>query len=116
MTRIPTRILTRRTLLSRAFVVCFVFVLTVASARAASIRGQVQHQNGMPATGVAVTISNHKDFRSSPANVRSDGMYYLANIPAGQYYLEVWVNPKTPLVYQVTVAEPNTDMPRVTVP
>ena len=86
------------------------------SAHAASIRGQLLHQNGQPAAGVTVTISDHKNYRSAPARAGSDGMYYLYNIPAGQYYLEVWVNPQTPAVYQVTVAEPNTDMPRVMVP
>ncbi|MGP8250657.1 MAG: carboxypeptidase-like regulatory domain-containing protein [Terracidiphilus sp.] len=93
-------------------------VLAVASttAHAASVRGQVLHQNGQPAANVTVTISDHKNYRSAPAHAGSDGMYYLYNIPAGQYYLEVWVNPKTPQVYQVTVSEPNTDMPRVTVP
>ena len=110
------RILNHRSVLTRALVVCLGFLPAAASAHAASIRGQVVHQNGKPAAGTAVTVSDHKDFRSARASVGSDGMYYLANIPAGQYYLEVWVNPQQPLVYQVTVAEPNTDMPRVTVP
>ncbi|HUB52542.1 MAG TPA: carboxypeptidase-like regulatory domain-containing protein [Terracidiphilus sp.] len=105
-----------RVIAHRFPVFCMAVALAAVSAHAASVRGQVMHQNGKPAGEIAVTISDHKDFRSSPAKVGSDGMYYLANIPAGQYYLEVWVNPKTPQVYQVTVSEPNTDMPRVTVP
>ena len=91
-------------------------VLAGVSARAASVRGQVLHQNGKPATGIAVTLSDHKNFRSARASVGSDGMYYLSNIPAGEYYLEVWVDQKSPTVYQVKVSEPSTDMPRVTVP
>jgi hypothetical protein len=85
------------------------------AAHAASVRGQVLRQNGQPAEGITITISDHKSYRSPPARAGNDGMYYLFNIPAGQYYLEVWVNPQTPTVYQVTVSEPNTDMPRVTV-
>ncbi len=91
-------------------------LLAAASAHAASVRGQVSHKNGKPATGISVTLSDHKSFRSPPAYVGNDGMYYLSNITAGEYYLEVWANPKSPTVYQVKVSEPSTDMPRVTVP
>jgi hypothetical protein len=95
---------------------CAALAVPSTAAHAASIRGQLLHKNGLPAGDVTVTISDHKNYRSAPASAGSNGMYYLYNIPAGQYYLEVWVNPKTPQVYQVTIAEPNTDMPRVTVP
>jgi hypothetical protein len=108
--------MTRRVSLLRAYLLSLTLALAAASAHAASVRGQVLHHNRQPATGVAVTISDHKSFRSEPAHSGSDGMYYLYNIPAGQYYLEVWTTPQTPTVYQVTVTEPNTDMPRVTVP
>ena len=107
--------MTRRASL-RVLIPCLTLALAAASAHAASVRGAVDHRDGKPAAGLAVTLSDHKEFRSAPAHVGNDGMYYLANIPAGQYYLEVWVNPQTPLVYEVKVAEPNTDMPRVTVP
>jgi hypothetical protein len=100
----------------RKLLCCAALAVASTVVHAASVRGQLLHQNGQPATGVTVTISDHKSYRSSPAQSGNDGMYYLFNIPAGQYYLEVWVNPKTPKVYQVTVTEPNTDMPRVTVP
>jgi hypothetical protein len=116
MTTFITTPMPRRAVLLHIVFVCTALALVAASASAASVRGEVQHRNGKPAEGIAVTISDHKDFRSAPAHVGTDGMYYLANIPAGQYYLEVWVNPQTPQVYEVKVAEPNTDMPRVTVP
>ncbi len=108
--------MTRRTAFLRAVSLSLLLVLAVGSARAASVRGQVVHRNGKPATGMAVTVSDHKKFRSVRAKVGGDGMYYLSNIPAGKYYLEVWVNPQSPSVYQVTVSEPHTDMPKVTVP
>lgn len=95
---------------------CAALAFASVAAHAASVRGQLVHKNGQPVAGITVTISDHKNYRSTPAQVGKDGMYYLYNIPAGQYYLEVWVNPKTPQMYQVTVTEPNTDMPRVTVP
>jgi hypothetical protein len=108
--------MTRRKSLLRMLTCFAAFAAATMAADAASVRGQLLHQNGQPATSITVTISDHKNYRSAPAQVGVDGMYYLYNIPAGQYYLEVWVNPKTPQIYQVTVKEPNTDMPRVTVP
>lgn len=108
--------MTRCAVLFRVGPLGLLLVLSAVSARAASARGQVLHLNGKPATGIGVTISDHKNFRSARANVGPDGMYYLSDIPAGEYYLEVWVNPQSPTVYQVTVSEPSTDMPRVTVP
>lgn len=108
--------MTRRASLFRMILFSAALAAASTAAHAASVRGQVLHQNGQPAANVTITISDHKNYRSSPAHAGNDGMYYLFNIPAGQYYLEVWTNPQTPTVYQVTVSEPNTDMPRVTVP
>jgi hypothetical protein len=108
--------MTRHAIAIRIFLSCAALWVASTAAHAASIRGQLLHQNGQPAASVTVTISDHKNYRSAPAHAGSDGMYYIYNIPAGQYYLEVWVNPNTPQTYQVTVAEPSTDMPRVTVP
>jgi hypothetical protein len=102
--------------LLRMLLCCATLAAASMAAHAASVRGQVLHHNGQPAAGVAVTISDHKNYRSAPAHAGNDGMYYLFNVPAGEYFLEVWTNPHTPTVYQVTVSEPNTDMPRVTVP
>jgi hypothetical protein len=107
--------MTRRATLLRMLMCCAALAVASMAAHAASVRGQVLRQNGQSAEGITITISDHKSYRSPPARAGNDGMYYLFNIPAGQYYLEVWVNPQTPTVYQVTVSEPNTDMPRVTV-
>jgi hypothetical protein len=108
--------MSRRASLLRILLCCAALAVAATAAHAASVRGQVLRRNGQPAAGVTLTISDHKSYRSAPARSGNDGMYYLFNIPAGQYYLEVWVNPKTPEVYQVTISEPNTDLPRVTVP
>jgi hypothetical protein len=108
--------MTRQNRITRIFLTCAAVAIASVAAHAASVRGQLVRENGQLAAGVTVTISDDKNYRSAPAVAGSDGMYYLYNIPAGQYYLEVWVNPKTPKKYQVTVKEPNTDMPRVTLP
>jgi hypothetical protein len=44
-------------------------------------------------------------------------MYYLPNITPGKDYLEIWINPGgKPLIYQVDVVAPSTDLPQITVP
>lgn len=96
--------------------VCFLFATTVL-ADAATIRGRLIHQNGYPAGGLAVTVYNSSTGRSSPAYTGTDGMYYIYNVPAGPYYLEVWIYPgRPPVVYQVQIGEPYTDLPQVGVP
>ena len=103
-------------LLFRRALGCVVVVLAASFAHAANARGQVVHHNGTPATGCVVTLLNSQKVRSASAQVGTNGMYYFVNIPAGQYNLEIWVNPQTPTVYRVTVNEPNTDLPKVTIP
>jgi len=62
-----------------------------------------------------VTLFNQSIGRSTPAYAGPDGMYYLYNVPPGFYYLEVWVTPNTPIVYQVQVFDPLTDLPQIIV-
>ena len=98
--------------------VCVLVVLTAGLANAATVRGRLIHgSNGYPAAGVAVTVYNQGVGRSSPAYTGTDGMYYLYNVPPGYYYLEVWIYPGgAPIVYQIQVAEPYTDIPPTGVP
>jgi hypothetical protein len=96
------------------------FLLLRAAAGAAQIRGRVQrvYPNGLgPVVGVPVTVYNPQIGRSIVVYTDGAGMYYLA-IPAGQYYLEIWINPGggPPLVFgPFNVVEPATDIPPVTV-
>lgn len=87
------------------------------SAHAATVRGLVVHSNGAPAVGYGVTVYNPQLGRSAPAVVQANGLYLLGNIPAGQYYLEVWApGAAQPFVYQVVIGEPLTDLPAARVP
>jgi len=98
--------------------VCLVFVvLTTGLANAATVRGRLNHANGYPAAGVAVTVINQQAGRSSPAYSGADGMYYIYNVPPGYYNLEVWIYPGgAPTVYQIQVGDPYTDIPPLLVP
>jgi hypothetical protein len=83
----------------------------------ATVRGRLVHKNGTPAAGILVTVSNQQSARSAPAHTGVKGMYYLPNITPGKDYLEIWINPGgKPLIYQVDVVAPSTDLPQITVP
>ena len=66
---------------------------------------------------VHVTALAANKVRSHPASTGQDGMYYLYNVPAGAYYLEIWINGMNnrPLYYQIKVFEPYTDIPPIVV-
>ena len=72
-----------------------------------------------PAAGVAVTVYalSSQIGRSAVSYSGADGMYYIPNVPGGQYKLEVWAtNP--PLVYDIVVYDQQayTDIAPIVVP
>jgi hypothetical protein len=99
----------------RVLVCCLGLALAAAAAHAATANGKVVHANGTPAQGITITLANNQG-RSNPAQSDSNGAFTLSNVPAGRYYLEVWVDPKSPQTYPVTITEPNTSLPQVKVP
>lgn len=106
------------------FLLTLLMLLSTLStvALAATVRGRLDrvNPNGVryPAPGVAVTLFNRNSGRSTAAYAGADGLYYLYNVPAGSYYLEVWIsrNPSAPpKVFPVSVADPSTDIPPIVV-
>jgi hypothetical protein len=77
-------------------------------AEAANIRGRLYRQTRggtFPAQGIPVTVFAPNIGRSAYAYSGSDGMYYLYNIPDGNYTLEIWVYPNSPpLTFQIRAA------------
>lgn len=73
------------------------------------VRGRVISQ-GLPVPAVAVNVFNPAVGNSGYSYTSSDGMYYLRDIPPGDYDLRVWVTPKQPVVYKITVTSPLTDI------
>jgi len=106
--------MSRLALLTRVLICAMTLGLAAAAAQAASASGKLVHRNGSPATGITVTLANAQG-RSPLVQSGKDGTYTLTNIPDGQYSLEVWVDPKTPQTYRVTI-KGDTDLPQVTVP
>lgn len=106
--------MTRHPFLARVFICC-VALGSIANAQGATVSGKLVHRDSTPAAGITVTLVN-KQGRSAPVQSDSNGSYTLYKIPAGLYYLEVWVNPSMPQTSQVTIKEPSTPLPQVTVP
>ncbi len=89
--------------------------------RAATVRGQVTCSAGNPGalTGYFVTVFRGDIGRSKQAAVGSDGKFYLYNVPAGKFALELWQrsNPGAPpKVFEIVVSDPYTDVPALGVP
>ena len=81
-----------------------------------TVRGQLLHNNQLPAAGIQVTLYSQTFGRSSPSITGNDGMYYLYNIPFGNYYIEIWIsNPAQAYPVQIT-GYPYHDLPRLSVP
>lgn len=99
-----------------AILVCGFAFVSRLEAQTTTVRGQLLKNGQYPAAGIRVTL-NHPTFgRSSASTTGDDGMYYVYNVPYGDYYLEVWIS-NPPLVFQVRVAGfPYSDLPRVAVP
>lgn len=107
--------MTRAARILRIFICCLSLELACAAAQAASAHGRLLHANNAPAAGVTVTLSNEHG-RSAPVQSDGKGNYTLANIPAGRYNLEIWVNPSSPRSYPVMITEPDTSLPPEKIP
>ena len=77
----------------RFLLACFILLATLQIYGAATLRGQLNRKlpNGTqtPAAGITVTVLSQAKVRSSQAVTQQDGMFYLNNLPAGSYSLEV---------------------------
>jgi hypothetical protein len=58
-----------------------------------------------PAGGLAVSVTNPQHGRSSLVYSGADGMFYLYNIPAGAFTLEVWTAKNQALRFPIQVYE-----------
>ena len=87
------------------------------TARAANVRGKLL-RGKVGAAGIAVTLLNPQTkVRTSPAYSGSDGMYYITNVKAGNYVLEVWgKGNKITSTFNIPVKEPESDINPIYVP
>ncbi len=92
-------------------------VVGLGQAAAATVRGKLVRGTAV-VSGVQVTVLSAKKVRSAPAYSGSDGIYYIPNVPAGKYTLEIWATPnKPPLTVPIQVtAKPETNVNPVQLP
>jgi hypothetical protein len=94
--------------------------LAGARARAATVQGALFcPAQSRPAYNAAVSVFRADIGQSNLAAVGQNGMFYLYNIPPGNYVLQVWsrTNPsQQPLLYQISVFEPLTSLPLLQLP
>lgn len=101
----------------RSIATFFLLSLLTVPVLAANVRGKLQDREQSPKAYVAVTLYNSQTGRSAAVYTGADGMYYLRNVPAGEYYLEVWIYAnRPPLTYKVTISDPDTDIPPIQTP
>jgi len=100
-----------------------VLVSTTPISAASIVRGQLfrlgPEGQRFPASSIAVRLVNQNRGPSGFAYTGSDGMYYLYNIPADNYTLEVWLSqdPNRRLKVNVRVDDrPYTDVAPMEVP
>jgi len=92
-------------------------IFLAGGAYAANVHGQVVYiNNSAPAPYVAVRLNTPGKGASEFAYSGNNGKYYLQNIPAGSYQLEVWRGGKVVVTVAVTVQEPDTGLAPTRVP
>jgi hypothetical protein len=105
--------------LRRAGLVLILLLSVSVYLQAATVRGRLVRnspQGQFPAAGIAVTVWCEQLGRSAASYSLRDGMYYIPNVPAGYYQIEVWIGPQNALRFPIQVSEPNSDIPPIIVP
>lgn len=74
-------------------IVALVALVSTSLFAQSAVRGKLEMgEQKLPASGTAVTLLHPEKGRSAPALSGPDGMFYLYNVEAGDYTLEVWNN------------------------
>lgn len=109
----------QKSLISGLLLFVLLFVAQ-ASAYAGTVRGMLLRRDGYgkqyAAPYVKVSLNNQARGRSALAYSGTDGMYYLYNVPPGDYLLEIWTPTKL-LRYKISVSnERYTDIAQIQIP
>ncbi|HEY6768800.1 MAG TPA: carboxypeptidase-like regulatory domain-containing protein [Candidatus Sulfotelmatobacter sp.] len=100
-----------------AWTLASLLLFAATSVWAANVRGQIVFaSNNAPAPFVAVRLNTPARGPSEFAYSGGDGKFYMRNVPAGSYQLEVWRGGKLVSTVAVTVQEPMADLPVARVP
>lgn len=100
--------------MKRQWMFAAAILLLASAAGAATVRGRVVYGGGKPCVGAAVTVVNGSK-QSTEAYTDTQGMFYLRNVPAGRYTLNVKTNRGTKSMPITVGAAEYSDAPAVTV-
>jgi hypothetical protein len=101
--------------MNRRITSAVVLLLLAAAAAQATVRGQVvRSDTGQPYAGVQVTLQAG-NARSVPAYTDANGRFYLQNVPAGPYTMEIRSKRRTITIPVQVTGAAYTDVPPVTV-
>jgi hypothetical protein len=92
------------------------FAQSSAAPQVSFVRGMLEGNTTAktPAPGVLVTVESN-NYTSPAVKSGKDGLYYIPNLTPGNYTLQVWADPKSPLSFPITVKGSLTDVPPVIV-
>lgn len=86
-------------------------------ANAATVEGQVVFAStGRPSAYVAVRLYSGSRGPSEFAYSGSNGKFYLKNVPAGDYELQIWRGGRKVASLKISVQEPRTRIGAVRIP
>ena len=110
----------KRQRMTLAILVLLALLGPAAQASASTVRGRLYRltpQGIVPASGIPVNVHNPSLGASGFAHSDAQGMYQLFNLPPGVYTLQIWVYPKKPIAFQITVYNrPFTDIAPIQMP
>jgi hypothetical protein len=93
----------RHTILSAALLIVLVASQLFAGG-GSTVRGRLVRQGNYPAAGVEISLMNARLGRSPKSFSGSDGMFYIRNVPPGDYVLELWIA-KQPQTFNISVRD-----------
>lgn len=98
------------------FSVALVLVLLASAAEAATVRGKVLRPDGSANPGAAVALESPAIGATATVYAAEDGMFYLRNVPPGNYMMKVKTARAAKDVQVSVAAQPTVDLAEVRLP
>jgi len=94
-----------------------IMLLSPLVGNASNVEGQVVFAStGRPSPYVAIRLYSASRGPSEFAYSGINGKFYMKNVPAGDYQLEVWRGGKVVVSTTVSIHEPSTSLPPTRIP
>jgi hypothetical protein len=112
--------MTRRAFLAKALMVSALGA-TLTGAQGTTVRGRLYRRGPRgeyyPAPSIGVRLTHSYHGASSMSYTDNQGMYYLTNVPPGDFVLEVWLSKDNVMRFTIrALPQPFTDIAPIQVP